>query len=149
MLGIPLLLVLLAGCSGTQSSTQSDISVLRTMSPTNFASATGSLDLFLAAWLQRDVSLASKQLPPGDHMLATQRERSAFLGNGGQPTGYELIGSKAVSSTEYEFEVWLYVYAMGLYGPKAMVTRASPALVLVRKIGERWYVASMPKQMSP
>ena len=66
-------------------------------------------------------------------MLEEGEARDTFLGRyGGQPEGFEVIGSRQVSASEYQFKVWIYRYVPGAYGSGyvrlARGTGTSPAI---------------------
>ncbi len=81
-------------------------------------------------------------------MLEEGEARDTFLGRyGGQPEGFEVIGSRQVSASEYQNKVWIYRYVPGAYGSGNAIPRAKPDLVLVQRSGNTWLEATIPKEI--
>jgi len=149
--------LLLAGC-GKPPSAQSlvrkhagfqTIKVLGE-APVAYDSAVGTVDRFLSAWLDRDVAQASAALAPDQrHLLATKQSQLAFRGElGGVPVGFEVVGSREISPTAYQFDVWIYRYVPGAFGTTKLISRWTPSVVTVKDWGWRgWYVTTVPAAM--
>lgn len=96
-----------------------------------------------------DVSLAKTFLATDHRKVLEEGEaRDTFLGRyGGQPEGFEVIGSRQVSASEYQNKVWIYRYVPGAYGSGNAIPRAKPDLVLVQRSGNTWLEATIPKEI--
>lgn len=105
-----------------------------------------TVDLFLGAWLAGDVHKADSLMAPGPRKLLQSTSGTAFfLTTAGHPTAYEVIGSRQLSPSEYEFDVWLYAYVVGAYGPGA-IPRGKPFVVTVRQTSPsgNWLMLNIP-----
>lgn len=81
-------------------------------------------------------------------MLDESVARDTFLGRfGGQPNAFEVIGSRQLSASEYQFKVWIYRFVPGAFGSGYTIPRAEPDLVLVQQSGNTWLVATIPKEI--
>ncbi len=113
--------------------------------PNSYFQASATVDNFLNDWLTLD----SKD---GIALLSSNVKQSKTATKLGQyftqvPPGhssYEVVGYKKVSDTEYQFHVWMYGNATGLYGPKGR-PRPNPKTLTVVKQNNTWYINNLPK----
>jgi len=125
-------------------SSQQSVTTLNTISQ-NYLGALSTADRFLANWLDYDMKGASALLSPSIRHHTTHTQLGSYFNNTGSPfhAGYEILGSKEIESTWYQFSVWMYGYAMGLTGP--IWKRQSPRILNVRMIQGTWYISNLPR----
>lgn len=145
----------LVGCSTTNSSTQAANSTTKQMAvktdsslamlPDSYFQANATVDKFLNDWLTLDskdgIALLNSSAKQGK--TTTQLEQYFAQVPPGH-LSYEVVGYKKVSDTEYQFNVWMYGYAPGTYGPKGQ-PRPSPKTLTVVKQNNKWYINNLPK----
>lgn len=113
--------------------------------PDSYFQANATVDKFLNDWLTLDskdgITLLTSDAKQGK--TATQLKHY-FSQVPPEHSSYEVIGYKELSTTEYQFHVWMYGYAMGLYGSKGR-PRPKPELISVVKQNNQWYISNLPK----
>ena len=147
--------LLSVGCSTANSSTQASNNTTEQITvktdsslatlPDSYFQANATVDKFLNDWLSLDskdgIALLNSNAKQGK--TATQLEQYFAQVPPGH-SSYEVVGYKKVSDTEYQFNVWMYGYAPGTYGPKGQ-PRPSPKMLTVVKRKYKWYINNLPK----
>ncbi|MHB1842501.1 MAG: hypothetical protein ACYCO4_05210 [Sulfobacillus sp.] len=121
--------------------------------PQSYQDALAAVDHFLQDWQANNATAAASLLVPSQRPSLRSFSGQALFGMaGGSNVSYEVIGISRLSTTSYQFDVWLYVYVMGAYGPAAQITRASPFVVTVAQQGGAngpWQLLNIPSVTVP
>lgn len=109
--------------------------------------AVAAIDQFLSDWLNGNSKRGIALLTPHAKNGSTAHELRAYFSaaSGPRHEGYEIVGYKENSHNRFEFRVWMYGYAMGLYGPGASWSRPRPQTVTVVHQNGAWYIDNLPQ----
>lgn len=154
-LGITAVIVLsLVGCSTEQNTSQVKNNTTKQMTvkidsslamlQDNYFQANATIDKFLNDWLTLDgkdgIALLNSKAKQGKS--AAQLEHYfTFVPPGHE--SYEVVGYRKVSNNEYQFYVWMYGTAMGLYGSNGR-PRTNPEFITVIKQNNKWSINNLP-----
>jgi type IV pilus biogenesis protein CpaD/CtpE len=115
------------------------------MLPDSYFAANRTVDRFLNDWLTLDAKDGIALLDSNAKQGKTATQLQQYFTQ--MPPGhmsYEVVGYKKVSDIEYQFHVWMYGKAMGLYGPKGRPP-TNPETLTVVKQNNTWYLNDLPK----
>lgn len=121
------------------------MSSLTHLTDQQYFGALRTVDDFLNAWLNLDPKNGIALLTQNAKRSKTPDELQRYF-SGKQPAheAYEIVGFKKIDANMFEFHVWMYGYAMGLYGPGEW-SRPPGEIIRVVKEDNRWYVENLPK----
>lgn len=112
----------------------------------DYLGALNTLDAFLADWMKSDQIHALKLVSASATSGTTDKQLVEYFSSKGiaRHAGFEVIGLKKINEDSYQFKVWMYGYAMGVYGPTW--NRPSPSLVVVsrKSDSQSWLLKNLP-----